>query len=781
MHHPKILEKFGLTQLRLREIFTAETDSADIAIRKRFEERIQDRIDQGVRICAENATLYQAVDMAWDSPPIQKETIPLLLWAQGKIKKEALRSRIEGTPLEQELIKKKADGTISIDIPRLHEMSITLVRSYVTRRLAAQTSRFANLWPYFRYEPRGVEAVSKLKADALSQRMDILVDAYNIRHLGTQLARDQLLYARSVAFPRSSWDCVEGWRAKDLNVEGGEIEVESYVIREGVEFVNPKPSQVYWDLSAPLPNINTDTGPSWIGYWGIVKYGDLLDGKYWNTDKLSIGASWAELVSKFQDFFTYYFDPKILQWPGSRSDPTLGNNREANIGTYAATDKDCGVLLVQHFEKINPKQEGICDYDCDIWLRFSMAGDGTVVGAEAMPSIPACYGGMNENDQRVVNMSMAMELLAYQDQLSNLASHMLGQLRLGLLQLWLIDKDSLEPDIRTYFEDGMKRKDFWVDPQALFYSSSKLKELGIMDPSQAFRVVQANLSNTIENCFNGITRLLNLCDRLMILSPNELGQPAPREISATEVQEISNTTTSIQTFVSDGIDEQRAAMKKLLYQALICRSKSVLRVPALNRYSLETLTKAGFSPADTANIDDGKIIPINTTIVGDVGTLIYEYVFDSRDGAERTPNAAVSQTITQLVQFLTSNEVVARAMGKRRLFELVNEAVRLSGSGVDFKLTMDEGEDGEIGAAELEQVVEQLAMTMQGMDARLSALDGGGAPAGGPPPPGGPPPGGPPPGLPPGSPTPEDLGLPPDAEAEVNAAVLSLGADPSQV
>jgi hypothetical protein len=102
---------------------------------------------------------------------------------------------------------------------------------------------------------------------------------------------------------------------------------------------------------------------------------------------------------------------------------------------------------------------------------------------------------------------------------------------------------------------------------------------------------------------------------------------------------------------------------------------------------------------------------------------------------------------------------------------------------------MDEGEDGEIGAAELEQVVQQLAMTMQGMDARLSALDGGGAPAGpgGPPPPGGPPgpppPGGPPPGgpLPPGGPTPEDLGLPPDAEAEVNAAVLSLGADPSQV
>lgn len=780
MHHPKILEKFGLTQHRLREIFTAAPETKDDkgvnigAIRKKFEERIKDRIDQGVRTCAQNATLWQAVDMAWDSPPIQKETIPLLLWAQGKIKKEALHSRLEGTPLAEELIKKKENGTISIDMPRLYEMSITLLRSYVTRRLAAQTSRFANLWPYFRYEPRGVDMVSKLKADVLSQRIDIMVDSYNIRHLGTQLARDQLMYARSIAFPRCKWDCVKGWRAKDLNVESANVELESYVVREGIEFINPHPSRVYWDLSAPLPNINTDTGPAWIGHWGIVKYGELLNGKYWNTDRVSSGDSWASLVSRFQDFFAYYFDPTIIQQMGARTDPTIANNREANIGVYASTDKDRGCLLVQHFEKVNPKHESICDYDCDIWLRLVVAGDGTVVGAEPMPSIPACYGGMNENDQRVVSMSMAMELLAYQDQLSNLASHMLGQLRLGLLQLWIIDKDSLEPKIREYFENGMKRKDFWVDPQALFYSSSKLRELGINDPSQAFKVVQANLTNTIENCFNGITRLLNLCDRLLILSPNELGQPAPREISATEVQEISNTTTSIHTFVADGIDEQRAAMKKLLYESLVTQSTSTLRVPALNRYSVETLTKAGFKLEDTTNLDDGKIIPIQTPIVGDIRTLIYEYVFDSRDGAERTPNSAVAQTITQLVQFLTSNEVVARAMGKRRLFELVNEAVRLSGSGVDFKLSMDEGEDGSIGEAELEQVVQQLTAAVQQLNDRLTQIDGGGASASSPTAGGG------------SRDQSAGLALPPAAQpalpappsAVSNAAVLGLGANP---
>lgn len=730
MHHPKILEKFGMTEARLREIFTTkDCESEDGKIRKKFETRIQSRIHEGVRVCAENASLYQAVDLAWDAPPIQKETIPLLLWAQGKIKKEALAKRIAGTPLEGELVKKADDGTITIDIPRLYEMSITLVRSYVTRRLAAQTSRFANLWPYFRYEPRGVDSVSKAKADTLSQRVDVMVDSYNIRHLGTQLARDQLLYARSVAFPRSAWDVKHQWKAKDLNVPG-KVEVESYVVREGVEFVNPHPTRTYWDLSAPLPNINTDTGPCYIGYWDIVRYGELQEGNYYNIESISAGDAWLQLVSKYEDFFAYYFDPRILSFPGQgqRNDPTLGNSTAANVGLYTSEDKDRGCLRGQHFERINPKHEGICEYDCEIWIRFSVAGDGTIVGAEPMPSIPACYGGINENDSRVVNASMAMELLPYQDQLSNLAAHMLAKIRESLVQVWLIDKDSLEPHVAKYIEDGIKKKDFFVEPQVFLYSATKLKELNITDPKQAFGIIQANVANTIETCFNSMTRLLNLADRLMILSPNELGQPAPREISAKEVQEISNTTASIHTFVADGIDEQRAAMKKLIYESLVTQSIESFRVPAMRRYSLKTLQKAGFNVIDMETLENGTIVPMKTTVVGSVKDLIYEYVFDSRDGAERTPNSAVAQTITQLIQFLTSNEAVARAMGKRRLFDLVNEAVRLSGAGVDFQLSLDEEEDDAIGENELKGLVAELQATVQQLQAQVATLQGAGAP-----------------------------------------------------
>jgi len=476
MHHPDILKKFGLTQERLRAIFTAAPETDDGKIRKKFEDRIAERVEEGVRVCAENAPLYQAVDIAWDSPPIQKQTLPLLLWAQGKISADLLANRIKDTPLAAELIKKNEKGETIVSLPRLYEMSITIVRSYVTRRLAAQTARFANLWPYFRYEPRGVDTVSKAKADFLSARADTWVDQYNIRHFGTQLVRDQLLYARSLAFPRCAWDIVEQWRPKALNVPGQEIEVESYVKREGIDFINAHPTRYYWDLSAPLANINTDNGPCFIGYWDIVRFGTLKNGEYFNTESVEVGEALLQLIKQHSEFFNYYVDPRVINTVGPKGhDPSLDNATAAKVGVYTANDDDRGVLLVQHFEKINPKHEGICDYDCEIWMRFSVAGDGTIVHVEAMPSIPACYGGMNENDSRVVNASMAMELLPYQDQLSNLTSSMLQNLRTSMIQLWLLDKDSLEKETRDYIEKGSKFKDFFVDPHLLLYSATKLK------------------------------------------------------------------------------------------------------------------------------------------------------------------------------------------------------------------------------------------------------------------------------------------------------------------
>ena len=739
MHHPKILEKFGCTPLRLREIFTnRDASTPDGKICRKVEDRIRARVQEGVRQCAKNYTLYQAVDLAWDSPPIQKEVIPLLLWAQGKIKKETVLERLAGTPMGQDIIHKQKDKTIKVDFPRFFEISITLVRSYVNRRLATQTARFANLWPFFRYEPRGTDPVSKFKADVLSQRIDIMSDAYNYRHFGTQCDRDMLLYSHSVAFPRSAWDKVTQWRPKNLNtgniedLTAEEIEIESYVAREGVDFVNPHPSRTFRDMSAPFANINTDTGPIWVGHWNIQRYGALLEQGYFNLNCITTNGVFGGIISQYPDFFGYYFDPCVLALPDlSSRNPTASNDREGNIGVYSENAKDNGVFTTEYFERINPKHEGYGDYDCDIWVRYAVAGDGTVLGAEFMPSTPAAYGGINENDSRAVNASLAMELLPYQDQMTNLCSQMILVLRTSLVQLWLIDKDSITKETLKYFEDGAAQKEFFIEPKILAYSSANLREMGITDPSMAFKVITAQVGTKVSEIFSAMVNVLNLADRILSTSANELGQAAPREISAREVQEISTTTSTVSSSASDGIDEQRAALKKILYQSTVCCASANMRVPVLSRYTKDTLIAAGFTLVDADKLDKmqgNEIIPIATPVLGNVTSLIYDYLFDSRDGAERTLNSQSAQVINQMIQNIAANPELARAVGKRRFFALFNEVVRLSGAGTDLKIELDENEDDAFGEGALDERMSQVEAALKELMARLGAPAGAPAP-----------------------------------------------------
>ena len=105
MVSPAVLKKYNCTPERLRAIFTAPSagatpntvDAPGVGdenrkkpltageIRGRFEARIRSRLLDGVQNNLKAARPYQAVDLCWDAPPIQNETIPLMLFAQGKI------------------------------------------------------------------------------------------------------------------------------------------------------------------------------------------------------------------------------------------------------------------------------------------------------------------------------------------------------------------------------------------------------------------------------------------------------------------------------------------------------------------------------------------------------------------------------------------------------------------------------------------------------------------------------------------------------------------------
>lgn len=223
MVHPLILQKHNTTKERLRKIFekrtmqqpdkdaTEEERDAfkswqkDEEVRKRFELEIQDALLESVSWGLRNYQFYAAVDLAWDTPSVSKTQLPLLLYAQGKIKLDSCLTQLAALPNGSSYIKKVGE-TSTVDLPKFIETSINLCRSIVTRRHAAQSVKYSNLYPYYKYESRSTGLIGKLKADVMSQEAEIVIDGFGYRHHDSQVMRDGLLYGHVVDFVRAPWE-----------------------------------------------------------------------------------------------------------------------------------------------------------------------------------------------------------------------------------------------------------------------------------------------------------------------------------------------------------------------------------------------------------------------------------------------------------------------------------------------------------------------------------------------------------------------------------------------
>lgn len=685
MVNKKILEKHGCTQARLREIFTAKKGK-DAETREEFQDKIQSRILEGIQFGARNSKLYMSVDVAWDSLPINKATIPLLQYAQGKISIEQCEDKLETLGASEQFCDYDDEGNLKkIDALRLYEVSVNLIRSYVTRRVAAQVSRFSNLFPYFKYEPRSTSTEDKLRADVTSQRVEMMTDQFGYRHQWEQIMRQMFMYGHSVAFPSEAWTRKVQWREEPDELTG-EPQLKSYIEKEGVQFYTPHPTRMIWDTSRPLHGVNTDSGPEWIGYWDIIRYGDIKSSAdSWNIDEISYTNSLTTLYDVHADFFNYYFSNEVMKFPSNNRDTfAFQNERTANVGIYSGEDEDKGMFVTNMYMKTNPLRDGLGDYPHDVWVKFTVASDETVLFAEYLPSLPAIYGGINENDDRLANISVAHEIMPFQDQLNNIMSKMLHDMKVGMMKIFCIDQDALDDEVKEYIRDALSEDSFYAKPKALFYSGQKAADLGI-DSKNFLTVVDAHkeLSAGINQSMQAILQLLNLVERLLILSPQELGQAAPREISATEVAEIANTTNSVYSFISEGIDDMRGAAKKLIYEHLISCSESEFVVPIKSRYTQKTIEDAGFiSQTDEPG-------PASRNVIGTPSTLIHEYLFSSRDGAERARDTQSAQVLGNLLQSILQIEGIAQSLGQERIFNMFNEVFRMSGAH-DLKLETDE-------------------------------------------------------------------------------------------
>ena len=708
----EILKSFGSTKSRIREVFTAdgveeppargETSvqrkerrernrkrKTDFAFKQKLVDLMRTRIVGGIEYSLRNYRPYAAVDIAWDSTILSKVNLPILLYAQGKIDVQRAVASLEKLSNGKDYIVETNGKPSGINIPKFIEAEINMLRSMVLRRWSAQKNKYANLWPHYAYESRSTGMVGKFRADVLSQRVDIMVDQFGIREHDAQVMLDGLLYAHSVDFIRSAWEVCKQYRQSGSNLE-------VYVEREGLGWINPHPSRVFWDTSFPLSSLNSDSGCEYVGFWDVVRYGQIENNPdYFNRDAIGYGENlWggAGLYRQYIDYFNQYnyviSAPAVAaegENPSRTVDVAGANDAKTFVGVYNTAMRDSSMFKTEYFQKLVPKDWGLGDYPYEVWMRVVLASDSVPIYGEFLPSTPGAVLSINENNSRAVSVSFAMDLLQWQQHLTNLMNHLLSLLQIEGFKAIGINQDALEASEVEAIKKHLKANDWYSNPMVFSYSlSKKLEQLGAAANkavSEVVTVSEARQGQSINTIFDAMTKLISIAEKMHQMSAAESGQSEPREISATQTNIIANTTQTIYSSISDAIDTFREAKKRIIYESLVNCSQAEVVCPVKNRYTQKTITAAGFAAIKSED-EDVEFSAKRVTVTGSVKNLVHSYIFSSRDGSERPVNTQAANTLAQLIGYTLAVPEVVKALGREKIYQMFNEFFRMSGAGL---------------------------------------------------------------------------------------------------
>ena len=131
-----ILKQSGTTNERLREVLTAvkpdkpsklskeEKDKIDkdIMCREKIEKLINSRLHEHIVFTLRNHHIYSAVDLAWDSAPVTKQTIPLIMYAQKRLSLDNCVTELSKLKVTDKFVRKSESGKPEhIDLPKFFE------------------------------------------------------------------------------------------------------------------------------------------------------------------------------------------------------------------------------------------------------------------------------------------------------------------------------------------------------------------------------------------------------------------------------------------------------------------------------------------------------------------------------------------------------------------------------------------------------------------------------------------------------------------------------------
>ena len=678
------IEALGMSPKDLRPKFETEKKSKKI---QKFIDLCGDRVREGRNQNLSDYRLWWAMDTAYDVP-MKQTTLSMLgtfleRVAKGDIRGKAVLKAARDDWGLGEFIRSgcNANGEKEdkIEWPVFFNVHIPIARAYLNIRWAKIVSDY-DLYPFLKYEPIKYTSKNRVKCEIITDAVEFIGQQLGYRATFKQWLFHSLHYGIGMMFPMEDWYREHGAKAVQKGKKN-KFETQYYVKRQGLRYAIPHPSRVFYDQMFRVGTINSDTGVRYAGYWKIARYGDVKDSKaYWNTDKISMMSH--DLIAANSVFFNLY--PCTMSFPtaGTNSTSTRGAgklDREASATFYTSNETDRAVVLTELFCKAIPDEYDLGASKAPMWFRVLMANDTDVIYCAPLLYTPPLYIGYDPHEERRRNCSLTMEILPFQDHISNLVSQQILTAKQNLLRVSFANTDLIP---KQYLDQVQNMGEDLYRSLIVIPFSGRKTQMGLSSIKEAFVNMAFPPASTVE-LVSTIRTLLDLLERVLVYSAQEVGAVAAHEQTAEETRivagSVNNRLALTESFVADGV----YAWKKQLYDALMAYGDKTIyaQVPTVEKVTDKVLKDLGFT-IDEAGIPGQSNIQVH----GPRSALALEGFTSSRETNNRIDNPAIAAAISQIMQILMANELTAMAIGPEQAINVFNEVARIAGMPRDFKL-----------------------------------------------------------------------------------------------
>lgn len=704
-HKDKLYSRLKLSPDTLRPIFEKPEAERSEKVKKLMD-LIRSRIMDGRKRSLRNWRTYAAIDTAFNLPFTQiAPTIARYLGSASAFKSapeminELKNWDISKTLLYTEELK---DGKLidTLNPTPLFDVTIPLVMSY-TKARASKLFNDRNSLPLFTYDPAWSTKENRVIGEVITQIVSKMTSQYGYQSTLRSAILHALKYSYALVFPR------EVWHYETDQDETGDV----FNAKEGLRYYIPHPTRCAYDPVNPVSTINTDTGCEWLLHWDIKRFGEVTapSSLYWNKTQITYGTNWFDpAVSGASNYFSEYW-PTTITPPISRDlwDSYRNNNNrigQAAVFYASQSDHDKAVFETTLFMKLRPSDWDLGEWKHNVWFRFVVLNDDVVAWCEPLPYNPGLFIGYDSDDNMAENPSFALEVMPWQDLTSNLLVQHIAAVRQNLTKILGFDVNQISDD-RIKEISGAGRdisKIFWlpVDPRKSMVEQNEVRNSFIplsLGPQQ----------DTVQ-ILTLLNHVLNIMERALSMSAQEVGSIAGHVQTAEEVRSVSQNTSNRAQFTGSYVDDFIDAWKKQLWEAIswLMDEEFAVEVTDIPQTMVDKLAKDyGFEFGESY---DGKV-----QVKGEKSKIVVEAFLSQRENLTRQNYPQIAQVMLQAVDRVAQSPMLAERLGPEWIAAAYERAFDYLGAPRDFKMVIPEANSTlammQQVQAQLEQAAKQIS------------------------------------------------------------------------